>query len=64
MSSRRPLLTADGAGILDCVQRGKRLSEAGYSSVEDPVSCDARQRLTRQTQKSLFSALGMQPKPK
>ncbi|KAL1411079.1 hypothetical protein Q8F55_002028 [Vanrija albida] len=35
--------------ILDCVAKGKRISEAGYSSVEDP------------TQKNLFSAFGTKP---
>lgn len=37
-------------GVIDSAKQGKRLSEAGYTAIEDP------------SQQSLFSALGVKPK--
>lgn len=67
---------ADSTGVLDSVEKGVKLSEAGYGVIEDPVSGDytsqSRQRPDRggmrnradfgQSQKTLFTMFGTRPK--
>ena len=52
--------------MLDCVERGMRMSEAGYGVIEDPVSPLSgrvnRAETREQSQATLFEAFGVKPK--